>query len=547
MASFEGILRNFRFMAVQTTKQLESTRRLLGSPDPRLVDSIRKSDDYIDTQKSMIENECFKFIRGNPEADERMVDTVRALSIITANLERIADLSVNVARQTQYLGDPALLATFNYGAYFESLFEGVALIAEALQQRDSSLALRICHAEHVTDRLYRADFEEVIAALRSSREPERLITVLFILHYLERMGDSLLNIGEAVLFAVLGERLKVHQYRMLDQAVAATAESEPSLDKMELGSIWGTRSGVRVGTVGSPQGAESLRKVLFKEGQPDKLQAEKESLQRWSQVAPGLVPAVVEFEQREAGAALLLQYLDGVTLQEIILNGDPEPVRRAQDCVEQTLDRLWSATRKPDLVNGRYIRQLAARLDDVYRMHPWFRCGGGCIGSRPIPAFHKLLEQAAELDTALNAPFSVLTHGDFNLDNIIYNRDADSLHFVDVHRSCDMDYVQDVSVFLVSCFRLPVFVRNVRRNIEDVACRFLAFARRFARDAGDVTFEARLALGLIRSFATSTRFELNRVFARAMHERAVWLLTCVLSHRGRSWADFRVPDRVLVY
>jgi len=547
MLSFEGIAKNFRFMIVQVTGQLESTLKLLDDPDPALIKAIRSSDDYVDTQKSMIENDCFTFLGRNRLADDRLVDAVRAVNVVTNNLERIADLSVNTARQLQYLGDLAVLRRFDYRAYFDLLLEGMGLIEHALFDRDSSRALRICQVEDRLDRLYRADLERIIVALRGSRETDQLMTVVFILHYLERMGDALLNIGEAILFAVLGERLKIRQYRVLEEALAATPAVEPPIGEVELASIWGTRSGVRVGTVEDQNNAERGEKVLFKEGNPAKLQQERENLQRWSEVAPGLAPAVVEYEEKGRDAALLLEYLNGVTFQEIVLNGEPPVVETARREIERTLRRVWSATRKPGSINGGYLRQLRKRIGEVYRLHPYLE---GCdlrIGSLRVHPFAELLERAGPIDRALSAPFSVFIHGDFNLDNIIYNPEGNALHFVDVHRSCEMDYVQDVSVFLVSSFRLPVFVPRIRKSLEAVSLAFLGFVRDFAREQDDGTFEARLALGLIRSFTTSTRFELNRDFAQTMHQRAILLLTKLVAHDGRPWDSFRVPDGVLVY
>jgi phosphate uptake regulator/aminoglycoside phosphotransferase len=547
MLSYQGIARNFKFMVVQTTKQLEKTEELLRAPNPRLVEAIQSSDDYIDNQKSMIENECFKFIRRTGQDEAQLVDSVRALNVITGNLERVADLSVNIARQTRFLGDYAILKRFDFQAYFAALFEGVSLIVEAIFERDSSLALRICHAETRTDHLYRADFEKITTALQESREPGRLITVLLILHYLERMGDALLNIGEAIMFAVLGERLKIRQYRVLENAIQSTPEVEPSIDDVEMTSIWGTRSGARVGTFEDQQQEEDQSRVLFKEGNPEKLQAERESLQRWGQVAAGLVPQVVEYQRRDRGAALLLQYLDGTTLQEIVLNADPEMVNPALARVEATLVDVWSRTLRRKPVNGHYIRQLSARLEDVYRVHPSLKHNGVRIGRFAVLSFPELLDQAADFDAELEAPFSVFIHGDFNLDNIIYNKDADSLHFVDVHRSRDMDIAQDLSVFLVSAFRLPVFIPRIRQVLEAVCQRFLRFGRQFARQHDDPTFDARLALGLVRSLTTSTRFELNRRFAETMQQRASWLLRRLLAHRGRPWSTFVLPFDVFVY
>ncbi len=546
MLTNEAVARNFRLMIVQVRKQLELTGALLDRPSPDLIKRIRDSDDYIDVQKSMIENECFKILSRERIEEGRKVDMLRALNIITSNLERIADFSANIARQTQHLEDHTRLQRFNYRFYFDRMLEGLDSVGKALFDRDASLALRIGYIEDELDHLYQRQLNDILVALRNTSEIGDLITTLFVLHYLERMGDALKNIGEAIILAALGERLKIHQYRVLDEALEAAPELRESIQDVGLASIWGTRSGARIGTMEHGASADRRERVIFKEGRPDKLQKERESLKRWSEVAPGLAPQVVEYQEKERGAALLLQYLDGVTLQDVILNGDAEVIDRALDLLEQTQRRIWTDTLQPGPVQVNYMQQLHDRLDDVYRLHPTLDGRSVQVGGLLTRPFGELIEHARSLDVTLRAPFSVFIHGDFNIDNIIYNQREDRLHYVDTHRSRDFDYVQDISVFLVSNFRLPIFSPRKRVLLEAVTLRCLQFARDFAAAHQDETFEARLALGLTRSFVTSTRFELNRRFARNMHQRAVYLLRRLLNNPG-TWSEFVVPSGILLY
>jgi hypothetical protein len=78
---------------------------------------------------------------------------------------------------------------------------------------------------------------------------------------------------------------------------------------------------------------------------------------------------------------------------------------------------------------------------------------------------------------------------------------------------------------------------------------FLAFAREFAAEAGDETFEVRLALGLVRSLVTSSRFEFNRGFAHEMYLRGVYLMRKLDAYRqgGEPWRKFVLPEAVLIY
>jgi Ser/Thr protein kinase RdoA (MazF antagonist) len=157
------------------------------------------------------------------------------------------------------------------------------------------------------------------------------------------------------------------------------------------------------------------------------------------------------------------------------------------------------------------------------------------------------MQAGAALDREIACPFSVFIHGDFNIDNIIYDADLDAVRFIDLHRSRHFDYVQDVSVFLVSNFRLQVFQLPVRRRINQVVRSFLSFAEQFAAKHHDRHFQARLALGIVRSFATSTRFVLNRDQAQTMFSRSRYLLQQVVNHAEQGkLEEFVFPREVLL-
>ena len=70
----------------------------------------------------------------------------------------------------------------------------------------------------------------------------------------------------------------------------------------------------------------------------------------------------------------------------------------------------------------------------------------------------------------------------------------------------------------------------------------LEACRDFATEQKDETFEARLALGLARSFATSTRFLLAPQLARELFQRARYLLETLQRSEVKG---FRLPEDVL--
>jgi phosphate uptake regulator len=543
MRRFEGMANNFRFMVLHVTRQLEGTRQLFERPSEKLLARIDAGDDYIDIQKTLIEKECFAIVRTAAPGDKSTVDLMRSVITITNNLERIADFCANISRMLHHLARPELLARYPHAPFFDAIFEGLNHVIDALFERDTDQALQICRVEGVLNGLYRAQHQQLVADLPGTADAAALVDLLFVFHYLERVGDSLLNIGEAIISAIIGERLKLRQFHALEQTLSHV-DAATEVEDVSFQPIWGTRSGQRIGTLLTREQSGG-QKVLFKEGQPEKLLEEKEKIEHWHRKMPGLTPQVLDFQQFDGDAALALEYIEGVTLQDLALTGQAGAIDRAMTRLEATLLKIWTATRTPAPLNARYVQQLQRRLPEVFRVHPYLEQPATRIGPLNRPAFSERLEQSGVLDEQLPAPFGVFTHGDLNIDNIIYNAAQDRVFFIDVHRSRQSDYLQDVSVFLVSHFRLPVFGAAARGRLSRLMSRCYDFVRGFARQSGDETVDARLALGLVRSFITSTRFQLNRRFTKSMYQRGTYLLDRLHDHQGRPWQDFKLPLAVL--
>ena len=70
------------------------------------------------------------------------------------------------------------------------------------------------------------------------------------------------------------------------------------------------------------------------------------------------------------------------------------------------------------------------------------------------------------------------------------------------------------------------------------------FFRAFAAEIDDPFFEVRMALAIVRSFYTSTRFELKPDFSKCMFLSAHFLMETLVSHR-KPWDEFTMPGKVL--
>lgn len=539
MLTFEGLEENFRFLVIEVEKQVEATFRFLRNVfDESLYRKIVEKDDYIDNLKAIIENESFSLIHREKDADRRRVNHIRSVNVICVNLERIADFCVNIVRQTDHLKDPSFLVKYPHLEIFREIRKSLSLVRASLETNDISGALAICKSEAILDAHYKKTFDEIMEKLGEGRDVPDLITVLFIFRYLERIGDSLLNIGEAIIFAVLGEKIKIERFDALKTTLAKAGLSD-SLSEGDFTAIWGTRSGCHIGRLESGDVPK-----IYKEGTVSKISAERDNLKKWDSFLPGIVPKIFDYRQNGEKATILVEFVSGRTLDEIILASRDEVLDTAILRLSQILGIVWSNSREAGCVKTDYMGQLESRLDAVERVHPAFIRQEMSMGSARIVSTRNLINICRRIESRMAAPMSVFIHGDFNVNNLLYNEEKQTVHFIDLHRSRRADYLQDVSVFLISNFRLPVFESSLRKRINRVIREIFDFAFDFARKNRDETFEARLALALARSFFTSTRFELNHDFARSMNLKAHFLMESLAAH-NRSWESYSLPREIL--
>lgn len=548
MLTFEGLEENFRFLTIEVENLVDMTARFLDQPSRELFEKINSRDDYVDNLKNVIENKCFSKIHTGEGLPERSVHLIRAVQIMCVNLERIADFCVNITRQMEHFTDPTFIGRYSYQDLFAIIQDAITKIGPTRTDGDLNRALEICKSEFELDRLYKQSFDTIMEELSQGTQTQNLITALFIFRYLERVGDSLLNIGEALIFSILGEKIKIEQFEALKQTLDKSGFTG-SVKDIDFKSIWGSRSGCRIGRVDNslPAADNVAYGSLYKEGVTRKIQREKDNIERWAKVFPGIGPRIFSYHEDGAKASMLVEFLAGCTLDEVILTAEQELAQNALFILTSTLNDIWGQTLAPRPCNPLFMRQLEARLESVRQVHPGFARQERNVGLARVISTRELISRLCALEADLAAPHSMLIHGDFNTNNVVYNHDQQRVHFIDLYRSDEGDYVQDVAVFLISNFRVPLFGKHERDRLNWTIELFYEFSRQFAVEHSDATFQARLALGLARSLLTSTRFELNAKFANEMFMRSHFLMEKLLAHEGDSWETFKLPVHALYY
>ncbi len=538
----KGIGENLSFLIVEVATQVTKLSGFLDNASPMVGQRILDRSGYAYNLMLRIHNGCLGEIARRKEGEADVL-SLRAVESIATDLQRIAELGRDCVQQMAYLKHKPCLNGSAYVPMLEAVSKGIDLIGPAVSGNDTALALEIGQAEQELERRYRKLMQGYIAALKKKRHTEDLIAALFVAHAVDQMGDALLNISESIISANLGQPMNTERYHSLKASVQHL-ESGEKISDLVVERVAETRSGSGISGIGRADRDEDEGYVaIFKDGQKRKLKEERDGVESWHQIYPGLAPKILAYKKRGQSASLLIEHLDGLTFEQILLH---EPLRLLNQTMRQlnaTLLSVWRETHSKKPVSADYMGQLAKRLPEVYSVHPEFRQADSRVCGLKIPSFRRRLKQATAFESKLSVPFSVYIHGDFNVDNIIYDPLEQRINFIDLHRSRYMDYVQDVSVFMVSNYRLQVLDAPVRRRIARLAVEFCDFARGYAQKHGDETFELRLALGLARSFVTSTRFILDRSLAEAMFLRGRYLVERVLETNPKKPAGFRLPIR----
>ncbi|MDR0549632.1 MAG: phosphotransferase [Deltaproteobacteria bacterium] len=541
---FEEIRDGIKLLTREVLQVAMEARDILLKKDPYKSRNLYNRVAYVTTQVALVQKETLEMVFHRTSGPKDSL-FLQAISSIASRLDRVADLLLNLDGQAGYLQDQSFLNAYHLEEFFTAIFKGLDLIYPAIEKRDVSLAVKLGQLEEKLDALYADRFQKLIAEFGGDVNPENLVTTLMIIHYLERTGDMFLEIGEKIIYFIMGENIKLEQFKALGAGLKATGQSlEPS--RLDFQSIWGGRSGCRIGVVG---GQESEKPVLFKHGPAFKLNMERENLERWAALRPGLTPEVKAFVPAREGqeAALILEFVPSRTLQAFFLENAQVEALEGLKLAFETMIGLWRTTKEDKTSRAEFTRQAESRLSEATTLYPELMSHFGSLGDLKIPPIEKLMLKAKTVEAGLKAPFTVRIHGDFNLSNLLYNPTTSSLRVIDLYRSRESDYIQDVSVMLVSIVRLPVFEPKRRELLTIAALEASRLIDGFAKEMGDLTYESRLAFGLARSFVTSTRYILKEKLAARFVSRARYLWGKLVEHsqKGLSWPSFTFSREIL--
>lgn len=530
-----NIKENLQFLIAEVDSQVGSLEHFLATPSFAQARRILDRSGYAYSLKTRIHDDAINRLSQRKKNSLNKL-VLRSSELIATDLDRICELIRDVVKHVQYMDNTDHLHD-DLASLLLLLREGLSLMLPAIDEKSSKQALSISQISDRIEKQYEKltlQYEKNLSQAENFHDVSRALLVIYAV---EQMGQSLTRISESIVSANLGQPVTMERYSSLRSLVSQMDTNEEDLNIVQLAE---TRSGSNISGIRHKQDLNDDNKsylAIFKDGVKDKVKEERQGVESWHQIYPGLAPKILSYKKKGESAALLIEHLPGQTFEQILLGSSDELLDQALSQLGKTLTNVWEQTKTDKTIAASFLGQTKKRLPEVYRIHPEFNRPTQHIGDYRSPSLSELLTHAEAIEKTLSAPFSVHIHGDFNVDNILYDPIEKRINFIDLHRSRTMDFVQDVSVFMVSHYRLRILDNSARQRILQVPLLFYKTARRFARKHQDETFELRLALGLVRSFITSTRFILDKSLSRRMMLRAIYIIEQILK------ADLTNPKR----
>lgn len=206
-ARVKVINRELLNMSSLVEKQIYESMMSLKNYDVVKAEQVIKDDDKVDVMQKTIEEECIKFIATEQPLATDLRRVFTASKIVT-DLERMADHAVDICKITKRLGGSVKSFDNNSEDIWEMEKKVRSMIKSAIDayiNEDEEAAYKICERDDEIDAFYKNLFGKLINAIKVD---ESLINkgtqLLFVIKYLERIGDHVTNICEWTIFSKTG-------------------------------------------------------------------------------------------------------------------------------------------------------------------------------------------------------------------------------------------------------------------------------------------------------------------------------------------------------
>lgn len=199
-------------MSVDIKRMISDSFEALKERNITKAEAVIKYDDVIDKMEIELEDKCTEIIlRHHPLAkDLRFV--IVSLKM-TNELERIADLAVNVSERAIEIADKEQLKPlYDISTMFDIINAMISDTVKAFTELDYELAKKVILTDEslniLRDKIYIEILEKYIKL--DGKKAEVGLPLIFVAKHFERMGDQCVNIAEDIIYLVSSKVVKHH-------------------------------------------------------------------------------------------------------------------------------------------------------------------------------------------------------------------------------------------------------------------------------------------------------------------------------------------------
>lgn len=195
-------------MATGVVDAIEGAVRALSNRDKELAQEIIDGDDRFDELEADIEKKCVELIAMQQPiaSDLRLITAI--LKLIT-DLERIADHAADISLITLAIADKGgytadLDIILKMGRMAQDMLKNTV---DAYVNHLTDLAEKVCDSDNQMDQMYQQAVDFYISCIKNDTANIYVYAkLMFVVKYLEKIGDHVTNVAEWVIYHVTGAR-----------------------------------------------------------------------------------------------------------------------------------------------------------------------------------------------------------------------------------------------------------------------------------------------------------------------------------------------------
>jgi phosphate transport system protein len=177
--------------------------------DEDLADKIAGKDLKMNEFDIMIENQVIDLIALRQPMGIDLRETVSSMRI-SSELERIGDLSKNIAKRVRHLNfDVPTDIADSIRRASNVVQKNLKDVLDSYSKRAKDVAFRVWNSDLEVDSLVNFAMDQLLAFMKTDKKNLEISThLLFAAKHIERVGDHVTNISENVYFLVTGDQIK---------------------------------------------------------------------------------------------------------------------------------------------------------------------------------------------------------------------------------------------------------------------------------------------------------------------------------------------------